>query len=440
MRKYFNTRIFKEPYPGIFLGLLAVLVNVALWSSFYSDSYGADGSKYNEIALSIYHGEFDFGYIITPVFPALIALIYLIGGVSIGSIYIANIVFFAVTVVLLYYGSRLITNNTVVSFLPAFLLIFYYPLLKMNFNVLMETPTVFLLTLSLFFIIKYHLAKKPSYLYFSIVAFSVLVMLNNRFIVLLGVYFLFLSYQVLREKRYYQEKLIIPILIVFVVIGPWFIYQGVKHKQLVVFTPTWHNLLAEKFTFFKTIELPAGEEHISFSVRPEPFPYKFYVDDIISSSSGKEKQRRLELFTEDNYNAMIAGIDTTQRMVWQRLKYYFTLYHNDFRFMYNNDFRMVNPSSPIQKYVQLFILLPIMILAFVGIALSIYRKHPVMILFGIFLFAHVFLHIITHFNPRYRLTAIPIIVILAAYALGEIDAYGKEWRDRKRQDKVSISA
>jgi len=146
------------------------------------------------------------------------------------------------------------------------------------------------------------------------------------------------------------------------------------------------------------------------------------------------------MLTEEKFNEMLASVDNTQSMVWQRLKYYFTLYHNDFRFMYTTDYRMINPSSPIQKYVQIFILLPLMLLSFVGFVYALYRKHPVMILTGLFFFAHVFLHIITHFNARYRLTAIPILVILAAYALGEFYAFGKGWWDRKRQDKVSTAA
>lgn len=393
----------------IFLILGALVLNFGLLEKFGTEELGPDAELYQEIALSILNGEYDFGHKVTPFYPAFIASIYAIFGENISNVYYANIILFTLSIVLLFKTTYLISKNNIISFVLAMGLVLYYPLLKTNFSLLMEIPTFFLLSLALYFIAYFYKSKNYIQIYLSVITFSILTLVNNRFIVLLGIYIIFMGIWAFLKNRSINKSFIIPVVLALILVLPWFGYQYAKYNQIVIFTPVWHNSLVDKFGVFSMVEGQEGNPEETHIVHPEPLSYEFYKERVL---------RQHEEFTEDRYNELVDESKTIEKsIIYQRFIRYFTLYDNEFKFFYSNDYRLVNPSSNIQKIVQIGILLPIMLFSVFGIFFSFYKKNPLMLLNSLFFGSHIFLHILVHFNDRYRLTIIPVLALLAAYGI-----------------------
>ena len=413
---------------AVILIITCILLNMVMSKRYYSEKTGqliGDQALYHSIALGILNShsyylsgnqKVDIGQAVSPFYPALVAVAYYIGGVNVKNPYILNVFFNCLTIILIFLTIKLITQKNLTSFLFSFIFIFYYPLWSMNFSIMMEVTTVFCLSLTIYLFTKYCYDKKIKYLYFSTAAFSILCLINNRFTVLLIVFIAFLLFYVLLNKNGSLKTFIMPVLIVIFTISPWFIRQYIVYDQFIVFTPLWNNVLAEKIGLIERINIPSGADD---KASEKPLKYEEYIEDLKSYNTADIQQTRISAFTLEKYKKLIYKSSNYENIYMARLKKYFTLYYKDFQFVGPKDYRLVAPSSMPYKMVQILILLPLFLLSLLGIFMAL-KNRELFILFMIALFfSHVLLHVLVHYIDRYRLTIIPVLLIIAAYGFSE---------------------
>lgn len=387
-----------------------------------------DESLYNSMALSLLEGRstfqygvenIDIGMEVTPIYPAFVSGAYLIN-TSKWSPLILNILLSCITLVLLLIIIKDITGSLILAFFSALGFTFYFPLWAYNFFIMMEITTVTLLTIVVFLFVKYFKENRTVFLYSAMTIFSILVLLNNRFIALLSVFILLLLYQTIFSKVLHFRKLIISFLITILIIGPWFVRQFVVYDQFVFFTPKWNNLVSEKIGIFKPVNFTSIED-MSDSYKLQD--YNYYLERI---DRGKSKFSGIgNQFTQEKFQEAISKRDRIKNIYLARLVRYFTLFDNDFRFLYPDSYRIAVPSSLPYKLIQATILLPLFVFSFLGFIISIVRKETIIIYLSLLWFSHIFLHILIHYIDRYRLTILPVLLIISAYGFSEGIKYFK---------------
>ena len=420
-------------YLAVALAAMALLVNGLTYRYWYSDTVSGDAKLYNTIAVALLQGEstyelvdqqWDIAQVVTPFYPALVAGVYFLAGESLGNVYIFNILLFASSVVLLFLSMKTVSQNNWIALVVSLMYLFYYPLLKYNTTVLMEIPTMFFLSLSLYLLVNYFNKKMPGYLYAAIAVFTWLTLVNNRFIVLLGFLAIFLFINSLLEKENFRRTVLIPAAIILFMLAPWFIRQYIVYNQFVFFTPMWHNDVSDKLGVLNRID---AFTYVDTNIFMRPFSFGNYIKRIQKySREGEQTEQRLNAFTEDKYNQLMAEHNPNENIYWHRVKRYFTLYFKEFTFSGPQDYRLISPSSSILKLTQILILMPLLLLAALGFYIAMIKKNKTILLFSILFIAHIILHTLVHFNFRYRLTAIPLILIIAAYAANEVFEYIKK--------------
>jgi 4-amino-4-deoxy-L-arabinose transferase-like glycosyltransferase len=419
-------------YP-VLLVLFCISFNVIISGHYLHKDLSSDETLYNWIALSILNGQnyyieggskVDIAIEVTPFYSSLVALSYFVGGLNQWNPNALNVLFNCLTILLIFYTIKLITQNKTVAFLSSLAFIFYFLLWGLNFYIMMEISTVFFLTLALYFYYKYFYTKTNSFLYWSIAIFSLLCLINNRFIVLFAVLLMFQILKTITEKSDFRKSLVIPLVIVVLIMAPWFIRQAIAYNQFVLFTPTWNNVVANKMGILKKVNIMTAADA---QKRKKPYEYSFYRETLKKSYGEDNKLRGSNAFSIEKYNELIRNINLGENVYLNRLKRYFTLYYKDFQFMAPNDFRLIVPSGTPFKIIQLLILFPLFIFSFLGIGIAIYKKDWIIILSGLLFFSHVLLHVLIHYIDRYRLTILPVLVIISGYFLNQLWNYVKSF-------------
>jgi hypothetical protein len=431
--------------------LSIILVSICLIFNFYisrhyshNDLY-SDEKLYSWIAHALLKGDnfyiegesqIDIGYEVTPFYPALVAFTFIFGGENQMNPIILNIIFNCLTIILIFHLAILLTKNYYLSFLIILGFIFYFLLWGYNFHVLMEITTVFFLTLSLYLYSKYFYTGKYSLLYQSCVAFSILCLINNRFIVLFST-FLFCHFLIsLINKANFQKSFIIPVLIAFTLISPWFLRQYLVYDQFVFFTPTWNNVVANKLGILNRVNVDTDADNIAI---PQPFDYEYYVKDLDERYGQDNQLRGSDVFTPEKYAILVREFNYDENIYLNRAKRYFSLYNKDFNFTAPDDFRLKVPSTIPFKIIQIFILLPMFVFTLIGVLMAFSRKNWLIILFSVLFFAHLFLHVLIHYIDRYRVTVLPILLLISTYSINEILMQSKNLFNLKNFNKSRIS-
>jgi hypothetical protein len=249
-------------------------------------------------------------------------------------------------------------------------------------------------------------------LYLTTGIFSIVTLINNRFIVLFFAFFICLLIYTIIKKYNLLKTCIIPLLIVFIILSPWFIRQYFYYDQFVFFTPTWNNVVADKLGFLKRVNVTTDAD---IKLPDKPYNYQDYINCLRSFNTIETQNKRISAFTTEKYNELIKKHDKQENIRLYRLREYFSLYNTDFQFIAPNDYRLNAPATSQHKLVQLFILLPIFIFSLVGFIIALRKKEVIIIMLAGLFFSHLLLHTMIHYIERYRLTILTVLVIIASY-------------------------
>lgn len=418
----------REKFQKIILPLSLVITciffNILISGHYSHKDLSYDEKLYNWIALAIAHGEnyyiegdnkVDISIEVTPFYSAFVAATYLVGGEIQRNPIILNIILNCLTILLLFFTIKLITQNVFVSFFTSFTFIFYFLLWGLNFSIMMEIITVFCLTTFLYFYSQYYIIKVDSFLYWSSAIFSFLALINNRFIVLLAIFLVFQFMKSIFEKKSFQKLFIYPTIIAILVISPWFIRQAIVFNQFVFFTPTWNNVVANNLGILNKVPVTTDADAEVNTIN-KPNNYSYYAEVLKKDYGEDDPIRGPHAFTTEKYNNLVKNINYQESKYWTRFKRYFTLYYKDFEIS-PNDYRLFAPTGIPSKLIQLFILFPLLLFSFLGIIIAIKKKDGLILLLGLLFFSHLLLHVVIHFIPRYRLTILPVLVIISSYSI-----------------------
>ena len=179
--------------PYIALVLLVLLTNLIIAPRYYSNSeeLSPDPALYHETAKAIARGEtevllpsgnrHDIGYLMAPGYSYLLAGVYGLFSPMPVYGYFLNILFHVAAILLIFYLASKVMNLFFAGFLTVWLN-FYFLLWRMNFSLMMEISTLFLLILSFYFLYRFVSSKKIYTLVCSGLSFGYLMFLNNRFL------------------------------------------------------------------------------------------------------------------------------------------------------------------------------------------------------------------------------------------------------------------
>lgn len=405
----------------IALVIACVLFNLVISNHYFHTKYSPDEMVYNNIALALLDGKSDFdwgnrtqidiGQEVTPFYSAIVAFTYFIAP-SPWSPVIFNIILSCAAIILLFYTISNVTNNKLLSFLLSFGFIFYFPLWAYNYYIMMEITTVFFLSLLLFLLTRYFTTRQNKFLFLTTLAFSIFILINNRFIVLFGVYVIFMALYLVVKNRLDLKSFLLSLLLAIAVVSPWFIRQYKQYDQFVFFTPLWNNVVANKIGLFKPVDFISLEEPHKVT---GPLTYEQFVSQ---SNSNSPSGANLAPLTRAEFKKLIRE-NESRNIYLARIKRYFNLYSSKYIFYGPESIRLLPPSSKPYILIQLVLLLPIFFFSGIGIIIAILKKHWLMIMLSMFFISHLFLHMLIHYIDRYRLTILPVLLVLAAYGITE---------------------
>jgi len=318
------------------LFIICSIFNVLISFRYWQEPIHGDAVLYEKISLSLLHGEktyeqngvnVDLAHEVTPFYSAFISLVYFISSQSPKNVFIVQIFFNCLTILFLFLIVNKITSNKWLSFLSSLLFIFYYPLWRFNFNLLMEIPSVFILSLSFLFLVEYFVDRKKNRLFLSVFVLSILVLINNRFIAVLAVLLVAIFIYGIRTKSFNNSFIIL--LISFLTISPWFVRQYWIYHQFVFFTPIRHNSVAMATGLFQKININEVSSDKSHSKIPS---YVDCLEMIEESHSGSKRNNVIKIFTFEKYNALIKSINLNKNVYLDRIERSFKIYNSDFFF------------------------------------------------------------------------------------------------------------
>lgn len=415
-----NIRVRKEHLILFLLAGIYLVMNTIFLVKYSGEVVDFDAKLYKTIALTLINNgpdSYDAFANVTPGYPGIIALIYSIFGIYDLYVYIFQVIIGLATVFLLYKILCFITRSSFISLFFTGLLVVNYSLWKFNVTLLMEVVSIFLLTLSVYFLALYYYKGKSYGLYLFITAFTLLVFINNRFIVHISILFLVLFFYLIFIKK--QYLVFIKILAIFVLLLlPWFIFQYNRYQQFVFFTPLWTNVISSKTGIIKKVNVftESDIESKKFEAyKPGFIDYK----NEIGTNLGKEYA---EKFSISDYKRIMDDYDDANKLKLYRYRLYRFFIPVQFNYCLNapNDYRLIYPSRGKNLLEGLFITIPLLFLSLLGVILSIRSSNFYSLLLSILFLSHVLLFTYMGFVERYRYTILPVLFILAGYSVSEI--------------------
>jgi hypothetical protein len=406
----------------ILLIVIVIIINGYLFHRYYKPDIAlfGDQEQYKSIAMAIanfkstYNSggiDYDIAMQVTPGYPVFLAAIYKIFSSNDLYVYLAQIVLNILSIIMFY---RIIVNycSQKIAFIASVSLAFYYPIWASNYQIMMEVPTIFLLIVILFYINKSIQDSFGNKLIYIIgILFAILVMVNNRFVVhfaFLQLFFL-LKFIQSRGKQILRFVIITSVIMMFV-LGAWHTRQYIVFHKLVVFAPYRlanepDSLKQEKLTQFKSYQ--------DLKTDLTQTGYSEFTKETVARSFTIEKYNKLKVVYEARHKSFINNAVS-------RALYFWKVYNFDYSNLPASDTRVEPPYSPAKNLINIVFLLPMFILMFVGIFFALKNKEIFFQLLTILIFAHILLHSVIHYIPRYRLTIIPVIFLLGCYGFSQL--------------------
>jgi len=418
-----SRKLFKERNTIIILVLITILFNTLLFIRYYDVNARVlgDARGYELIAKSIIEGKSDYdgmdiGEIVTPGYSLFIALPYYFLGYKPLYVYLLQILLNIISIILFYKILKKV-SSPFWAFAGSFWLILYYPLWRLNFQLMMETLTVLLLLLVLYSFQLYKRHKSLRILILHAVLWGVFIFVNNRFVahLICLLILLIVSGQLLNFQIPGKKIIFIPI-IVILCLTPWHIRQYKTYDKFVFFAPSRIPDQARDFNRFYSYEECLNNIKIN--------RYNKHSKDKALAFLTSEKYQELK----DKYEWRKKGINRYYSRFWGFLQ----VIQTKPILMYGIDARIIPPASILRNITEVIILLPMMLLFPLGLYRAFKNRNILMIISGIFVLCHWGIHTIIHYNPRYRLVIIPLIFMVAFYGLNSIHIKFKHIRALKK--------
>lgn len=384
------------------------MINTLLFLRYRNNEVlASDPTQYHETAIALMHFNVkfpdgsDIAEQITPGYPIFIAIIYSIFGINPIAVYIIQSLLYSATIFIIFFIINKFSEN-IFALLGAIWIAIYYPLWRMNYSLMMEVLTVFLCTVILLIINKWLKQLKSKQIISLSLLFCVLIFINNRFIFHYSVLIAALIF--LKIANFIQinlKQILLSMLIVVIMLGAWHYRQYKVFNEIVIFAP--HRI-------------PDAKQNGSY---PEFKSFDEYKNDINHgnfSSSSKEKFNKE--FTLEKYEEL--KLEYYQRskikILLNRMNAFWQITRKKIEIS-PGDRRIIPPASSFHNIFELITLLPAFIFAAVGAFYSVRKKNVFYFLIFILIMAHWVLHSLVHYIPRYRLTIIPLIIMLATWGM-----------------------
>jgi hypothetical protein len=234
---------------------------------------------------------------------------------------------------------------------------------------------------------------------------AILVAVMNRFIFHIFVLTLISGIFLVYFKGYRKIKLkhlFISGFIFLFILTPWHYRQYKTYDKIVLFSPI------------------RTENTKSSSDNPKSLrTYQEVKDRLMESGFSNYRKKKVKKnFSRELYDSLAAEYKNRSSLdvYFSRLKGFFTVYEDDFRFGYGTDKRISPPASIFNRLANLLSFGIPFILLIPALYYSIVRKNYFIIFLFILFFAHIFLHVYVHYIHRYRTTILPIVITIASWS------------------------
>lgn len=404
---------------NVSLGLIVIIFNFILSLRYFNNTPTGDELEYESIAKAILQGKStcdyyaqdvfpDIGLVVTPVYSSIIAAVYFLAGSIPQNVYIFQILL-NIVIVILYFNILKLFSSNLFSFIVSIIFSLYYPLWRMNFALMMEIPSIFLLFIIVYFTYRFLQNFERKYFYTISILWSLLIFMNNRFIVHFIILYTFWIIIFLKNKKFEIRNFLYAFIILILVLTPWHIRQYLVYNSFVIFTP------------FRVSFLNVEVRNKILQNRNESYNYfRNYEDYIKEADSAKinieNKEKFKTLFTIEKYETLKSEYQNRtwfDRLLFN-LKENFRIIRADITLSGFEDARLVSPASKIHNIINLVYLLPAFILFPVGIYFSLKKKSIFLISLIIIIFSNILLNSIIACIERYRALTLPLTFLVSS--------------------------
>lgn len=433
----------KIEYHYIVLALLVIIVNITLSTRYFISDADLTGDQrlYYSYANAITQeigkieeGSHDIGALMAPGYSFLLAGIFYIFGDNVANAFYVNIALHILTAMLLFYLMAQI-SNTFIAWGFSIWLLFYYQIWRMNYLVMMEITTIFFIAFSFYFLFKYIKNQKINYLIiFSILA-GILIFVNNRFIFHFAVILVTIPvYAYFKQYYEYRDAIILGMLI-FLVLLPWHIRQYVHYDELVIFAPARTGQISSLIERDSDVE---DNNSVQIMGPTEIMPYEDYLNSFAAGGGMTESRmgRIREAFTKEKYEQMVKDYERKyNKGYWRiisRLTGFWEIWQFDFSFNWGGDTRIRPPARLEANVVNILILTPMFLFFVIGVFYAFYKKAIFVQILSLFILSHWILHAYVHYIPRYRITVLPLIFLVAWYGIYQLSQIDAIWNIKQK--------
>ncbi len=425
----------------LIIGFIAIflIVYFAL-PNFYKVTLPDDAKLYDGIARAIVDGKSnietpnyyangeDIGNTLMPGYSFFLAIVYLFFGKQ--NFYAVIAMQTSLSLLAIYVYLLIVKKNLPLSLaiIATGLYSLYLNQWAYNVFVLIESISIVLLIFSLYYLDKYLREFNRKDILFWGLFYGLLIACNNRFIFHLGFIGLYFIYILYKERKALFRDVAFGLLLVIAVLTPWHIRQAIHYKKFVVFAP-----LREKVSQGETVK----EQMVTvFGYVPS---YDTVVDLYLSQYLVKDfrKEKREDFtqkFTIDKYNNLkesYIGFGKKDAII-SRAKGFFEVYRSDYRFGFAGDMRIEAPSFYDKGILWAFDLFDLVLLggafllSLISIVNNLIKRNHFGNILTFIIISHCILHSLINYLPRYRITVIPAIFLLATLAVKyHFDYWGK---------------
>jgi hypothetical protein len=412
----------------IVLTMLVVIANLAMSTRYFMTDAQLAGDQryYYEVGRTIAQGNTwvehigtDIGAGLAPGYSFILAGVFYIYGDNVANAYYLNIILHTFIAVFMFYLMMQI-SNTLFAWLFSIWLFFYYQIWRMNYQVMMEISTIFIIAIVFFFLFIYVKNQQIKYLVIFSVLAGILVFVNNRFIFHLAVMLITIPvYAYFTQYFRYKDVVIVGIGIILVLL-PWHIRQYLHYDEVVIFAPGRTEIISSA--------VERGDDSIQNEIHNRMqqnviLSYDQYLEGF-KNISGMTESRMTgirERFTEEKYVQMVREYENKYnggyRKVISRLAGFWRIWQFDFSFKYGGDTRIVPPARLSANIINILFLTPMFLFFIAGVVYGFYNKAVFIQMVSIFILSHWILHGYIHYISRYRVTVLPLIFLVGWYGI-----------------------
>jgi len=451
--------------------LISILLLIALigakfiLDSIYTPTLSEDGIYYEGIARALNSNSqyidtpgyimdgSDIGDFLFPGYPIFISVIYKIFGESLNNVVFIQLIFWVISSIVFYYIIFGFSNSKKFSALSTLWYLAYIQIEPFHLLILQESITISFLIFCFYYLQRYLKSYNQIDLIVLASLFSVVIAVNNRYILHLWLFLVLFVILLIKVKNIRFKNLFAPILIMLLCMAPWHIRQYSVYNKFIIISPqimqsvgliddyekvnnpnkkvNSEDLSVAKVFFSDSIKEYVYRNNKGYAVYPFDYTVNLHLERFPNTQFRKEtKEQFTKKFTEQKFNSMIKEVQNygpKERKIDYFLGF-FEVYRSDFRFHYGTFSRIELPSfydspkSPLFwfDFADLFILGTSFIFCLVGIYFGIRQSNYFILFLAALVLNHNIIHVIAGYMPRYRITILPAVFIVAIFGAWEL--------------------